>query len=653
MTQGTVGGRRVRHITRTRGLRLRVAAAGDWGSWWPVLLGLSWVGMGHGAPGDLDPTFGTGGMAITFGPSDLANALIVQPDGKLVVAGISSGDGVYHVLLVRYLSDGRVDGSFGPGGKVITSVGTGSGANALLQQPDGKLVVVGFSTASMEAPSDVLLARYLPDGRLDASFGVTGVVTTDFGGSDGASALVQQPDGKLVVAGGSGGNTLLARYHPDGRLDDAFGVGGKMIVNLGGPSNGASALLIQPDGKLVVTGSAGASRVTPPSLVIARFQPNGSLDPTFGQGGQVTFASPSAGQALILQPDGKLVVTGSGAGGALLARYLPDGRLDSAFGAGGVVRVPALLLGALIQQPDGKLVVGGYRVASGNNDMLLARYLPDGRLDSAFGVGGLVITDVGGHEIGSGLVQQPDGKLVAAGWFSMTGGTSILLARYQALGCPAADPDPCLASLADFVTDVYLAALARQPDAGEVDYWVDVLATEPTLDTVRGMLHAVFDGPEFRQRPGEPLAVCGSPLSGHAGAGARPGGDGLVGAGGPGSLQHATARVCRLHRVPAPGAQLPGSGCRHPAGGAVVSTRPAAGGQNLAGWTQAIITWCAVEEGVEDFFNSLEYLAVPRTLADHVTVLYRALLAREPDAGGLAKVGGVSGRAAGGRSRTT
>lgn len=282
MQQVTVVAGRVRRMTRTLGLT--APSRRRWGPGLVVawLLWLSWAGIGHGAPGDLDPTFGTGGIAITFGPSDFANALIGQPDGKLVVAGISSGDGVNHLLLVRYLSDGRVDGSFGPGGKVTTTVGTGSGANAVLQQPDGKLVVAGFSTASMEAPSDVLLARYLPDGRLDASFGVAGAVTTDFGGNDGALALVQQPDGKFVVAGGSSsglsvGNTLLARYHPDGSLDDAFGVGGKVVVNLGGASNGATALLLQPDGKLVVTGVAGLSRVTPSSLVIARFQPNGSL----------------------------------------------------------------------------------------------------------------------------------------------------------------------------------------------------------------------------------------------------------------------------------------------------------------------------------------------------------------------------------------
>ena len=324
-----------------------------------VLLGLSGVGLGHGAPGDLDLTFGSGGIAITFGPSDRANALIQQPDGKLVVAGDSSGDGINHILLVRYHPHGSVDAAFGPGGKVTTTIGSGSRANALIQQPDSKLVVAGVSIPLTGGSSDVLLVRYLPNGQQDATFGAGGVVTTDFGASEGATALALQPDGKLVVAGASGisqsQNTILARYHPDGSLDESFGVGGKVSVNLGGVGNipnlqpSVSALLLQADGKLVVTGS-WVNRVTPSNLFVARFQPDGNLDPTFGQAGAVIFfegsggsAPSSAGRAVIQQPDGRLVVAGfrqepsSTSAGTLLVRFLPDGEPDPTFGTGGIV----------------------------------------------------------------------------------------------------------------------------------------------------------------------------------------------------------------------------------------------------------------------------------------------------------------------------
>ena len=244
--------------------------------------------------------------------------MVQQPDGKLVVAGtsISPFGNIRFILLVRYLSDGRVDGSFGPGGKVITSVGSGSEANALIQQPDGKLVVAGFSsTSTMEAPRDVLLARYHLDGQLDPTFGVGGVVTTDFGADEGATALIQQPDGKLVVAGssrpatGGSANVLLVRYHSDGQLDPTFGVGGVVTTDFGA-DEGVTALIEQPDGKLVVAGQSGIVR--PQNTILARYHPDGRLDESSAWG--VRSASSAHGpsiSALLLQADGKLVVTGS------------------------------------------------------------------------------------------------------------------------------------------------------------------------------------------------------------------------------------------------------------------------------------------------------------------------------------------------------
>jgi uncharacterized delta-60 repeat protein len=628
-----------------------------------VLLGLSGVGVGHGAPGALDSTFGTAGIIITFGPSDRANALIQQPDGKLVVAGDSSGDGVNHILLVRYHPNGSVDAAFGPGGKVTTTIGGGSGAKALIQQPDGKLLVAGFSSPLTGESPDVLLARYLPDGQLDVAFGVGGAVTTDFGASETATALVLQPDGKLVVAGESSiyplQHTILARYHPDGNLDATFGVGGKVSVNLGrdgvasASADTVSALLLQAAGKLVVTGS-WLTRVTPNNLFIARFQADGNLDPTFGQAGAVTFfegsggqVPTSAGEAVIQQPDENLVVAGyrrnasSGVTGVLLARFLPDGRLDPAFSTAGVVMTSvgvSAFSHALIQQPDGKLVIAGHRAARGSTDMLLGRYLPNGRLDPTFGIGGIVITDVGGGASPSALLQQLDGRLAVAGSFSTSHASDILLARYQALGCPIADPEPCFAQLEAFVTDVYLAALGRQPDTGEVEYWVDALATEPTPDTARNMLHEVFDGPEFRQRPVNPWQYVEALYQALLGRDPAPAElDGWV-----------QAVLDRFNTVlpeflDSSEFQRLVPSCQDQAAVTLLVgrlyqqvLRRVASAEELAWWTQDIVTWCAVQGAVEVFFNSLEYLSVPHTLADHMTVLYRALLAREPDVGGLA-----------------
>jgi uncharacterized delta-60 repeat protein len=330
-----------------------------------VIITLSLALLGEGAPGDLDPTFGVGGKVTTDffgGLNDLARALVLQPDGKLVAAGQAEA------------TDGR---------------------------------------------SEFALARYLPDGSLDPTFGVGGKVTTDFGGQfDLALALVLQPDSKLVAAGlFGGGNFALARYLPDGSLDPTFGVGGTVISDFEGE---LLALALQPDGKLVAAGGSAGS------FALARYLPDGSLDPTFGVGGTVTtdftndVGGVDAAHALALQPDGKLVAAGGSAGGFALARYLPDGHLDATFGVGGKVitdfgGAPAGA-SALALQPDGKLVAAGSASPGFVADFALARYLPDGRLDPTFGTEGKVTTDFRGlDDVASALVLQPDGKLVAAG----------------------------------------------------------------------------------------------------------------------------------------------------------------------------------------------------------------------------------------------
>jgi uncharacterized delta-60 repeat protein len=396
-------------------------------------------------------------------------------------------------------------------------------------------------------------------------------------------------------------------------------------------------------------GFAGSAQPTRPLLAITS-----SLSLSTGQGGLVTTyegsggsAPRSAGAAAIQQPDGKLVVAGfrevpsSMTGGTLLARYHLDGRLDPTFGTAGMVLtnlgVPAFA-SALLQQPDGKLVIVGSRAVSGATDMLLARYLPDGRLDPGFGSGGLVITDVGGRESPRALLQQPDGKLVAAGSFSTSNTTDILLARYEALGCLVANPEPCLAHLEAFVTEVYQAALARQPDTREAGYWVDVLTSEPTPDIVRGMLHVVFDGPEFRQRPVNPWQYVEALYQ--AMLGREPDQAEL-----DWWVEAVLDRVNTLlpEFIESPEFQRLVPSCQDQIAVTLLVgrlyqqvLRRVASPDELAWWTQDIMIWCALDEVVEVFFTSLEYLSLPRTLADHVTVVYRALLGREPDAGGLA-----------------
>jgi uncharacterized delta-60 repeat protein len=418
--------------------KARLEGSRRWHQGWAglLLLLLSGARLGLSAPGDLDATFGSGGVVITdVAARESAAALVRQPDGTLVVAGTSYGQETTRVVLARYAPDGRLDVTFGKDGTVRTTFEPWTSVSALIRQPNGKLVVAGSSGDGMHAPN-VFLARYAPDGRLDPTFGSGGFVLTDFGGggeaSEGAGALVLQPDGKLVVAGSMNSvphssSLILARYHPDGRLDATFGAEGRVRTSIPGY---ATALIRQPDGKLVVAGGVGHSRMSFGVVLVARFLPDGRLDATFGSEGTVgtDFGDGSTAHALVRQPDGHLVVAGgSGIGGSnvVLARYAPDGRLDATFGKGGTVTTDLGAVewaNALVQQPDGKLIVAGTAIdpTRSLSSSLLLRYQPDGRLDPAFGIDGVVTTAF----TGNALVLQPDGKLVAAGGASSTAATS-------------------------------------------------------------------------------------------------------------------------------------------------------------------------------------------------------------------------------------
>jgi uncharacterized delta-60 repeat protein len=249
----------------------------------PVRALLGWqLGMGDPAQaraGDLDPSFGTdGNVATEFSGHDAASALVVQGD-KLVAAGgtrssrAAGGPGAF--ALARYNADGSLDPSFGTGGKVTTDFGGTASARALVVQGD-RLVAAG--SVFLGAGVVIALARYNADGGLDPSFGTGGKVTTDFGvGSGEARALVVHGD-KLVAAGftrtvgiftGTRGDFALARYHANGSLDSSFGTGGKVATGFTGQESGASALVVQGD-KLVAAGFTDSG--TSSRFALARYR---------------------------------------------------------------------------------------------------------------------------------------------------------------------------------------------------------------------------------------------------------------------------------------------------------------------------------------------------------------------------------------------
>ena len=403
-----------------------------------------------GADGMLDPSFGNGGLVTTdfpcppFGSSaDGAAAVIVLPDGRAVAAGAMGDLDGHAMAAARYLTSGDLDTTFSGDGRVAVSdcptFGAGGGASAALLQPDGRLVLVG------ECPGGLflLVARLNTDGSLDPSFGTNGQVMTPFP-PDGVftAAGVLQPDGRIVAVGYSAGccttiTLKAARYNPDGSLDPSFGTGGLVTLDLGQSFIAADAVL-QADGRLVIAGRFVPTGGSDFGLV--RLLPNGTLDPSFDVDGVVIsdFGADEAGASVILLGDGRIVLGGSRSSDLALARYLPDGSLDMTFGTGGLATADSGAqdgLGQLILLPNGKLLAGGSTAPSqGSGDFLLARFHPDGALDTSFGSSGFIKTDFNaGSSDGCSAVALagPDLVLTAGTTFPPPFG-DFALARYIA-----------------------------------------------------------------------------------------------------------------------------------------------------------------------------------------------------------------------------
>src|SRR6476661_8515341 len=410
---------------------------------------------------NLDPTFGTGGTVRTdfAGNIDQANAVAIQPNGQIVAAGssFSNSKTVEDFIVARYNANGSLDKRFGKNGKITTDFFRNvDSISAVAIQPDGGIVVAGFAQlgGSGGTPRVFALARYRNDGTPDTSFGNGGALTTSFGGSFAAvSAVMVQPDGKIVVAGtvdfnpdlpGSGLDFALARYNPSGTLDGSFGKGGKVVFDFFGSFDQANGAVMQPDGKIIVVGSASYDSVNRDiGFALARFNTDGSTDFGFGTGGkQITdfFGAGAKANGVVLQPDGKFVVAGTASDSATrpvatdiaLARYNSDGSLDSAFGIGGETAIPfpdsATEQGnAVALLSDGKIVVAGaaFKTFATPPDFALVRYNSDGSLD------GTKTTDIaGGTDEGLAVAIQSDGKVVVAGR-SFRSNFDLTLARYS------------------------------------------------------------------------------------------------------------------------------------------------------------------------------------------------------------------------------
>jgi uncharacterized delta-60 repeat protein len=445
-------------------------------------------------PGSLDTSFGGTGVVATSlsRSSDIAWTSLLQPNGDIVTAGItvSGPHKTPSLALVAHTPSGSLDTTFGSGGKAITpsSILGNTGARAAAAQyastdttgNANKIVVMGDGIA---------LARYNANGALDATFGKGGLVTTAVNGG-AYSVAIQPADGKIVVGGfvsvGSNVEWLLLRYNANGSLDTTFGSNGEVITSLPPGDDWIESVVVQPDGKILAGGRAayapppyGGTQANP-EFTLVRYNPNGSLDSTFGSGGIVhtlwsgTGGGTGAIHALALQGNGQIVAVGvawpsnTGAHAWGLARYNADGSLDTTFGTGGLVSLDTPVsydfhnneARSVAVQPNGELVVlGSAYDANINNTFAVATLTATGALDPAFGGSGFVLgTDNSAtFSMSTGknvLVQSADGKVVVTGVLpdsSKQGASDFALARYIGtatgphIGSFTANPNPVTA----------------------------------------------------------------------------------------------------------------------------------------------------------------------------------------------------------------
>lgn len=385
-----------------------------------------------------DQTFGDGGTtrASVSSRYDTLNDLLVQHDGKLVAVGRTADDVVGDLAIARYLANGAPDTSFGSGGRVVLDLGDDTEtAVGVVEQPGGKLVVGGWS-----GETSWVLLRFDSDGSLDPTFGTGGIVRITVPKWSNSERLLQQTDGKLVLAGDLESDVGLVRHHADGTLDTTFGAGGTLTV----PGLGyVGSILQQNDGKLVVGGNDGPWWGT--TFGAARHHANGTLDTSFDRDGRVFLHESSASwgmfRGLTQRADGRLL----GVGGDALIRLSATGQRER-------LTLDPISNEAVLELPDGHILTAGgtsLPVYELQSDFALVRHAADGAIDTTFGDDGRVLTKVGGyHSWINTLRPYGTGTVVAAG----VRGSDFAIARYVVGTCgngvivpdtECDDGDPC------------------------------------------------------------------------------------------------------------------------------------------------------------------------------------------------------------------
>ncbi len=389
----------------------------------------------------LDLSFGTGGFVSTDVNThdDEANDILIQPDGKVLVAGTAILQSYSKFAVIRYNADGTIDSTFADNGIATANVGpVNDKGTSLALQNDGKILLAG--NYGWNFYNDPAIVRFNSNGTIDSTFGDNGysrfIISNQY---DEFNDIALQNDGKIVVGGrtwlNNSYNFLIARILPSGAIDSSFGVNGMVVTDFLNSNDCIHSLLIQSDGRILVSGNTepGASY-----FAAARYFSNGTPDPSFGIGGKLFIGTGSrydVSYGMSLTADSSIILAGSHGSGNIynyqVAKLTKFGVLDSTFGTDGIklipVTVPADHLKDVLVQKDGKIVAAG--MADG--DALILRLTANGALDNSFGNQGIYIGNNGGSEGRlNAITQLADSSIIACGYTKPGNNFDVFLVKF-------------------------------------------------------------------------------------------------------------------------------------------------------------------------------------------------------------------------------
>lgn len=424
------------------------------------------------APGEIDSTFNSTGLATNPVGFAVAGPVALLPDSKIAVGLVGPAGSQAAMAVARYKADGSIDQTYGAGGVAATLIGSiGCVPTSLGVEPTGKLVLAGkcdYFAPGVGTLNYAALVRFNVDGALDPTFGVGGIVTTMVGEATAIAAISVKQDGSIVVAGdryssGTGTGSFVARYLPNGNLDTTFGASGFAVTTVGGVTSFAHGLAIQGDGKIVTVGRGAIAPTFIDQMYIARHLPDGALDASFGFSGIVVtaFVDGAVARSIAIQPDGKILIVGAIGNFTpmplmAMMRLNSDGSLDATLNAGGVAAMQPGIGYAVSLQPNGAILVGAATDGSSNAAPILARYASNGTPDVNFGLNGVATWPAAMQGNVTSISIQPDGRIITAVTFSA-------IARFlgdNSLATTSASPVPALSAGNALLTALILAGTA-------------------------------------------------------------------------------------------------------------------------------------------------------------------------------------------------